>query len=203
MKSQRRLGNESARNRAILIEAAEQLLCEEGYGAITARKVANKAGLKMPLVYYYFETMDDLIKEVIRKNAARRLKRFVRALASASPLQALWKLNRDHSSAISATELIALANHREAIRTEAVAAAKQFRTLQIEAVDRLFAEKGVDRDVCPPAAIVAMVTALTRAMAQDTALGVTEGYAEAIDLIERGLALLAGNPAPSKTDDQD
>jgi AcrR family transcriptional regulator len=191
MKSQRRLGTETATNRALLIETAERLLCEEGYAAITARKVADKAGLKLPLVYYYFKTMDDLILEVVRKNTAKRLKRFVRALASPEPLRAIWELNRDRSSgAISTTELLALANHRESIRTEIVAAARQFRVLQIEAVDRLLASKGVDREAYPATAVVTIVAALTRAMAQDSALGVDDGYADAVSLIERGIEFL-------------
>ncbi len=98
MNPQRRLGTESAKNRALLIEAAERLLSAEGYVAITARKVAAKAGLKLPLVYYYFKTMDDLILEVARKNTAKRLKRFVRALTSPEPLRALWELSSDHTT---------------------------------------------------------------------------------------------------------
>lgn len=191
MKAQRRLGTESAKNRALLIATAERLLCEEGYVAVTARKVADKAGLKLPLVYYYFETMDHLIMEVVRKNTAKRLKRFVRALASPEPLRAIWELARDHTSAISTTELIALANHRESIRTEVSVIAREFRALQIEAVDRLLAAKDVDREAYPAAGIVTIVTALTRAMAQDSALGVADGYAEAVSLIERGVDFLS------------
>ncbi len=197
MKAQRRLGTESAKNRTLLIETAERLLCEEGYAAITAKKVASGAGLKEPLVYYYFETMDDLILAVVRKSSAKRIKRFVRAVASPEPIKAIWAFNRDHTGSISTTELIALANHRETIRAEAVAAAQQFRTLQIEAVDLLLESRGVDREAYPAAGIVTIVTALTRAMAQDSALGVTEGYAEAVRLIERGIEILSREKAPA------
>lgn len=197
MTSQRRLGAKTAKNRVRLIEATERVLCEEGYAAVSARRVAEEAGVKLPLVYYYFKTMDDLILEVVRKNSARRRKQFVQALTSPDPLRAIWEVNRDHSSAISATELIALANHRESIRTEVVAAAREFRSLQIEAVDRLLADRGIDRETWPPAGIVAIVAALTRAMAQDRALGVDEGYDEAVELVERGLELLSTRSAAS------
>ncbi len=189
MTTQRRLGAESAKNRALLVDATEQVLCEEGYAAVTARRVARKAHLKVQLVYYYFQTMDDLILAVVRKNTAKRLERFVQALVSPEPLRALWELNRDPSSAIPATELIALANHRETIRTEIVAAARQFRTLQIDAVARLLAAKSVNQELYPAAGIVAIVAALARAMAQDCALGVGDGYAEAVMLVEHGLDL--------------
>ncbi len=189
--SQRRLGTETAKNRALLIDTAQQLLCQEGYVAITARRVAERAGLTLPLVYYYFETMDDLILEVVRKSAATRMKRFVQALASPEPFRALWDLNRDPSHAVLSTEMIAIANHREKIRTEAVAAARQFRSLQIEAVDLFMTAKGLDKGKRSPGAIVILLTALTRAMAQDSALGVTEGYNEALALVEREIESFA------------
>lgn len=197
MTKARRLGAEGAANRQLLIDTAETLLCEEGYAAVTARKVATRAGLKLPLVYYYFQTMDDLILAVVRKNTEQRLQHFVRALASPEPLRGLWALNRDHSRAISTTELLALANHREAIRTELIAAAKQFRQLQIEAVERLLAARGVAAGTAPAAAIVTILSALTRAMAQDVALGVDDGYAEALALVERGLDWLGQQGAES------
>lgn len=195
MTTKRRLGSENAKNRERLIVAAGELLREEGYAAITARNVAGKAGLKVQLVYYYFRTMDDLIREVIRKNTEKRLKRLVQAVAAPDPLRALWELNADPAGAIPASELVALANHRESIRKEIVAAARQFRTLQIEAVDHLLAARGVDREAWPAAGIVTILTALTRAMVQDYAFGVTDGYPEAIRLVEQGIGFLsAGNP---------
>lgn len=197
-KPQRRMGKESAENRTLLIETAERLLSEEGYAAITARNVAKAAGLKMPLVYYYFETMDELILEVIRKSSARRSKLFIQAMNAKDPLKSLWELHRDHTKGISTTELIALANHREAIRTEAVAAARHFRTLQIEAVEQQLKSRGIDTDTYPAAGIVTIVTALTRAKAQDTVLDVIEGYAEAVQLIENIIASLT--PPTSQAD---
>ena len=193
MTPQRRLGTETAKNRILLIKTAERLLIDEGYAAVTARKVASAAGLKVPLVYYYFQTMDDLLLEVVRKNIVERKKRFVRALASPDPLKEIWNLNRNQTNTISATEMLTMANHREALRPEIVAAAKEFRALQIEAVDRLLEAKGIDREKYPAGAIVTIVAALTRAMSQDNALGVSQGYDEAVKLVESGLDFLFGD----------
>lgn len=198
MTTRRRLGSENAKNRERLIVATDELLREEGYAAITARKVASQAGLKVQLVYYYFQSMDDLILEVIRKNTERRIKRLVQALASPDPLRALWDLNTDPAGAIPASELVALANHRESIRKEIVAAGKQFRNLQIDAVDQLLAARGVDRERWPAAGIVTIITALARAMVQDCRFGVGEGYPEAVRLIEQGIEFFsAGNSQQS------
>jgi AcrR family transcriptional regulator len=41
--------------------ATESVMREEGYGALTSRHVAARAGLNQQTVYYYFETMDGLL----------------------------------------------------------------------------------------------------------------------------------------------
>lgn len=188
--TRRRMGVEGAKNRARLVEATEQLLREEGYIAISARRVALKAGLKPQLLYYYFHTIDDLILAVVRAITEKRLERFEQALASPKPLRALWELNSNPANAILATELVSLASHREAIRVEVVRAATHFRALQIDAVSRLLAQRGVDQETYPAAAIVTITAALGRALVNDTALEVSMGYAEAVRLVERGLQLL-------------
>lgn len=198
--TRRRLGAENAKNRALLIEAGERLLCEEGYAAVTARGVASKAGLKVPLVYYYFQTMDDLILAVVHKNAAKRLERLEQLLAAPDPLRALWEFSIDPSGAITASELVAMAHHRESIRTEIVAAAREYRALQIEAVGRLLAAKGMDEKTYPAAGIVTIVTALARAMVQDCSLGASDGYADAVALVERGLEFMRRRPVGKRRD---
>ena len=47
--------------------------CEEGYAAVTSRRVADAAGLKPQLVHYYFRTMEDLFLEVFRRRAEEGL----------------------------------------------------------------------------------------------------------------------------------
>ncbi|PRC44887.1 TetR family transcriptional regulator, partial [Mycobacterium sp. ITM-2017-0098] len=50
MASPRRIGAPDAKNRVVLLDAAEQLLIEDGYAAVTSRRVADRAGLKPQLV---------------------------------------------------------------------------------------------------------------------------------------------------------
>ncbi|MDT5336021.1 MAG: hypothetical protein QOD90_1526, partial [Mycobacterium sp.] len=56
MASDRRIGAPDAKNRGVLLDAAEQLMIEDGYAAVTSRRVAERAGLKPQLVHYYFRT---------------------------------------------------------------------------------------------------------------------------------------------------
>ena len=69
----RRIGAPDAKNRGLLLDAAEQLMLEEGYAAVTSRRLASKAGLKPQLVHYYFRTMEDLFLEVFRRRAEEGL----------------------------------------------------------------------------------------------------------------------------------
>lgn len=51
MASARRIGAPDAKNRIVLLDAAEALMIDEGYAAVTSRRVAERAGLKPQLVH--------------------------------------------------------------------------------------------------------------------------------------------------------
>ena len=88
MASTRRIGSEDSKTRSALLDAAQELMLEEGYAAVTSRRVAARADLKPQLVHYYFRTMDDLFLALFRRGAERNLDRQERALASPQPLRA-------------------------------------------------------------------------------------------------------------------
>src|SRR5271165_3525108 len=131
MTSARRIGTPDAKNRGVLLDAAERLMLEEGYAAVTSRRVAAKAELKPQLVHYYFRTMDDLFLAVHRRRVEEGLERQAQALESAQPLWALWDYSRDPRGTALTMEFIALANHRKAIRAEIAGSAERFRAEQL------------------------------------------------------------------------
>src|ERR1039458_10291908 len=51
MASNRRIGGEDSESRAALLDATERLMLEEGYAAVSSRRVAQAAGLKPQLVH--------------------------------------------------------------------------------------------------------------------------------------------------------
>ena len=75
MASNRRMGTENSVTRAALLDAVETVMCADGYGALTARSVAERAGLKHQLVYYYFQTLDDLLIAAYERHIERYLAR--------------------------------------------------------------------------------------------------------------------------------
>lgn len=179
----RRIGATDSKTRAQLIEAATQLLVEEGYAAVTSRRVGSRAGLKPQLVHYYFRTMDDLFIEVFRHNAERNLEAFEKAVAADPSLRTLWRLNADPGYARFAIEFVALANHRKAIRGEVARYAERYRSAQLGPLAAALAASGATG--VPPVVALLLMTGLSQVLALEQELGVTTGHAEAVAFVEQ------------------
>jgi AcrR family transcriptional regulator len=149
MASARRIGAPDAKNRGVLLDAAEQLMLDEGYAAVTSRRVAEKAGLKPQLVHYYFRTMDDLFLAVFRRRAEQGLVDQAQALKSPKPLWALWRFGTDPAASRLTMEIMGLANHRKA-RAEIAYYAERFRAEQTKAMTAALQRYGVDVSEVPP-----------------------------------------------------
>lgn len=180
----RRLGPEDSETRAQFVDAAEALLREEGYHAISARRIAERAGLKAQLLYYYFKTMDDLLLAVARRVNQRRVDRFDAALKSKRPLHSLWKLSIDPSSAAVAAELTSAAHHRETIRTEVIETAREFRHMQTEAIARLLPERVLEREGVTAGGIAMIAVGLARMIVIESSLGLTTNHVEAVAIVD-------------------
>jgi TetR/AcrR family transcriptional regulator len=193
MKTNRRIGAEDSATRRMLLDAATRLMIEEGYAAVTSRKVAARAGLKPALVHYYFRTMDDLFVALVRRGARQNLARYAGALASPRPLRALWKLSSDPAGVTLTTEFSALANHRKAIGVVLREYAEEFRRLQIRALSSVLQGYGIDPAQFPPEAVLVLMTALAQILVQEEALDLTMGHTETRALVERYLSHYEGD----------
>ena len=172
MTAPRRIGATDSKTREQLVQAAERVLMDEGYAAVTSRRVAAAAGLKPQLVHYYFRTMDDLFVEVLRRNADRSLAHAERVLSEDGSLAALWSLNNDPRGARFLVEFAALANHRKEIRAEMARYAKRNRAMQLKAL-----KAALPDDTVPPMVALLLMTGLGQVLGIEQALGVTEGHA--------------------------
>lgn len=173
----RRKNPENSPVRESLIEAAHQIFFEDGYAAVTTRRVAAKAGLKPQVVHYYFKTIDDLLVAVIRRGGEMNLERWAKAVVSESPLQAVWNLSQDVRAAILSMEFMALANQREAVRDEVKRYAEQWRTVQTAALTQHFASQGIKTDI-PPIVAMFIMTSISQLLKAESALGIFLGHAE-------------------------
>jgi AcrR family transcriptional regulator len=182
--------------RAALVDAAEQLIREEGYPAVTARNLAEKVNLKRQIVHYYFHTMDDVFIAVIRKNTERMKARLEEVMTSDEPLRALQELNRDPAQAILSIELNALANRRPAVRAEVAQSAEELRDLQTRVLTRHLEQRGETPAIQPIVATV-LLTSLAQVLALEAAIDVSSGHAETLEFVDACLRAFAeGRQAP-------
>ena len=195
MASARRIGAPDAKNRMALVDAAEQLMIDEGYAAVTSRRVADKAGLKPQLVHYYFRTMDDLFLEVFRRYADQGMEAHRQALESPQPLWALWRFGINPAASRLTMEMAALANHRKELRAEISRYAELFREQQRAVFVTALERHGVLPDDVPPIVWSILLTGVSTVVMMGEALGVTAGHAETLEVVERYLTLMEGEPA--------
>lgn len=171
----RRMGLESSATRTVLMDAVEGVMREQGYGALSARSVAEHAGLKHQLVFYYFKTMDELLLATYRRRTERLMDRIQRALAAERPLKALWEAYSDPDDSSLTVEYMALSNHNEAIRAETVAFGERLR---ITGLERLHPD-GLD-----PLALTTVVRSIASIIGMETALGISGGHQATRDLVD-------------------
>jgi TetR/AcrR family transcriptional regulator len=166
-----------------LVDAAEQLLLDEGYAAVTSRRVGSKAGLKPQLVHYYFRSMEDLFVEVFRRRADENLARAERAVAASASLRTLWEINADPRGSAFTIEFVALAKHHKAIRTEIATYAERFRSAQLQALTTALEADDVGETDFPPIIALMLMTGLSQVLSIERALGVTAGHEEALAFV--------------------
>jgi AcrR family transcriptional regulator len=197
MTSARRIGAPDAKNRAVLLDAAEQLMLEEGYAAVTSRRVADRAALKPQLVHYYFRTMDELFLAAFRRRAEQGLEVQAMVLQAPQPLWALWRFSTDPAATTITMEFIALANHRKALKAEIAFYAERFREEQRKALTTILAGYGRSAGTpvqIPPLVWSVLMTSVSRVLVIEQALDMSAGHSETVEIVESYLRYIEGDP---------
>jgi AcrR family transcriptional regulator len=73
------------------LDAAERLLVDIGYAAITTRKLADEAGANLGLVHYYFGSMEELFLRVLERFTAQLIARQRAMYTSPGPYIEKWR----------------------------------------------------------------------------------------------------------------
>ncbi|MCQ8769063.1 TetR/AcrR family transcriptional regulator [Streptomyces telluris] len=110
--------------RARLLGAAARLVVDEGWGAVTTRKVAAAAGLRPGLVHYHFDTVTDLLVEASLEASRREIDKVIALLEQAAEgpagtpeaLAALAEYPSDASTAVLAGEMVLAATRNKKMR---------------------------------------------------------------------------------------
>lgn len=195
MKPGRRKQSDDSGTRNALIDATEALLIEEGYAAVSSRKIGEKAGVKPPLIHYYFASIDDLYLALFRRSVESSEEDYQAVLESQRPLAALWEFSDDPRSTLGA-ELLALANHRPALRAELAAYGQRVREIQVTALKRHLDGQSLKPGI-PPIVAAYILSSVARQMRVEKTLGVTNGHQETLDYFQQWLGMFdAAGTAP-------
>lgn len=176
----RRPRTQSAITQATILDAAEGLMVEEGYAAVTTRRVAERSDLKPPLVHYHFKNTQALLTALYRRSAEQSLQRHASALAQNDPLTAILSVNAEAGRTALSLEFMAMANHHKFIREEIARYAEQIRAVQVTTLERYLREhRLMPRPPFGPLALSVLIAALARSLVMEAGVGINLGHAEA------------------------
>jgi AcrR family transcriptional regulator len=161
------------------MDAVEALMREQGYAALSARSVAKRADLKYQIIFYYFETMDDLLLATYRRRTETVLKRTEAALSSDRPLHAFWRASSEPFDASLSLEYMALSNHNQLIRAETIAFGEQIRRMVAERLAARVTAASPDPKVFTPFGVTVAFALMGGILGFESALGISGGHEEA------------------------
>jgi len=173
-----------------LLDAAERLLVEAGYGRITTRRLAQEAGGNHGLVHYYFGSMENLLARVLERFTERLIAR-QRALYSDPevPFRDKWRLamrylDEDREYQKVWYELQALAWNRPELRERVAHVDEAWRAVLREAFAEPRERYGIEM---PLEALVALVITFNEGIMLERLSGLETGQAELLDWIDQWL----------------
>lgn len=119
-----------------LLDAAAQLIVEDGWGAVTTRRVADRAGLRPGLVHYHFRTVSELLTEAALASARREVRSAVDVLAQAADpadglarvLEAMSTYGADDPTTVLFSEMLLASTRLEGLRVELAGLLAEWRS---------------------------------------------------------------------------
>jgi TetR/AcrR family transcriptional regulator, transcriptional repressor for nem operon len=195
----RRVGAETSKTREVLLDMVERLLLEEGYAGVSYRVLAAKAGVTPSLVQYYFPTLDSLFVAMIQRLIERDVKRWDVALQKRpdEPLRVLWEFSWGEAAGVLSMELMALGNHRPALRAEIAAGTERIRKLQLDALLAKYGDANLLDARFSPDAMVLLLTSMPKYLSLENGIPVKMGHNPLIAAFENYLDFI--EPKPRKT----
>ena len=190
------LGGKRERTRAALVEAASQLIAEEGYDKLSMDRVAARAGMTKGAVYNNFSSKEDLIVEAFMAGVRRPPPPLIEGGSLVEQFEILAEdlIGQAASARATATKLVAfqlyVLTHEEMRRRVAKQRIELYRHLETWA-RRFFP---VDQLPMPPAQFVRMLHALSNGLLVTYALAPDTISA---DVVRATFRALAGNKGGS------
>jgi AcrR family transcriptional regulator len=178
LEGKKRIRRDPNTTRKLILDATEQLMIEEGYAAVSSRRVAQELGLNAATVHYYYRTTDDLFIALHRRMTDRQLQELGDELGSDEALETFWKFQSGWEQTSLGVEFLALSNHRKAIRDTLAHFTDDARQAQAERLAQALRDAAVDPAILPPLALATILVAIGRLLANEERVGITRGHAE-------------------------
>jgi AcrR family transcriptional regulator len=183
----RRIRRDPEVTRQLILDAAERVMVDEGYAAVSSRRIGQELGLNPATVHYYFPTTDDLFIALHRRMTDRQLDQLKDVVTAEDPLAAYWEFQSGWAQTALGVEFLALSNHRKGIRTTLAEATSRAREAQTNALEAAVSRLCIDDQILPPRALVTILVAIGRLLANEERVGITEGHEEVRSVVRWAL----------------
>ncbi len=182
------------------LDAAEQLLVDVGYAAITTRRVAEEADANAGLVHYYFGSMEELFFQVLERFTERLIARQREMYASPAPYPEKWRealryLDQDRPYQKIWWELQAMAWNRPEFRARVARVLDAWSGAMRGAVAEAVARYGLGDGEFSTDAWVTLIVTVNEGLILERLSGIRRGHDELLAGIDRWLASLERSAA--------
>ena len=174
-----------------LLDAAERLLADAGYAAVTTRRLAKEAGVNHGLVHYYFGSNENLLVHALERFTGRLIARQRELYSADLPFAAKWRtampylVSEDVSYQKIWLELQAVAWNNPDIRARLARVNAEWRAVLTEAFDQPRRELGIE---LPLEALVSLVMTFNLGIIIERLGGIETGHRALLDWIEQWIS---------------
>ena len=174
-----------------LLDAAERLLVDVGYGGITTRRLAEAAGVNHGLVHYYFGSNENLLVRALERFTERMIERQRALYAVDEPFVEKWRtamrylVSEDVRYQKIWMELSALSWNDEGLRERLARVNGEWRAVLLDAFEEPHRELGI---AMPLDALVSLVITFNLGVIVERLGGIETGHRELLDWIDQWIS---------------
>jgi AcrR family transcriptional regulator len=174
-----------------LLDAAERLLVDAGYAAITTRRLAAEAGVNHGLVHYYFGSNENLLVRALERFTARLVARQRELYAADLPFIEKWRQAMRYLVGDDVTyekiwlELQAMAWNHPELRERLARVNAEWRGVLTDAFEQARREYGIEM---PLDALVSLVLTFNVGVMVERLGGIGTGHQALLDWIDEWLS---------------
>lgn len=188
-----------------IVEAAFDALRTKGFSGASARAIAANADVNAGLLFYYFDSVDEVLLEALRSSSEDRLERYREAIAStASPaelialLRAIYDEDRETGHIRVVSEMVAGSVSRPELGARVMELLEPWLALAEEGVERAMEGSPLAGLVPPRQIALAGVTFYLGANLVTTLSDGRESVDDLFETAERGAELIDHLPPATR-----